>query len=148
MAKKSIHVKVGETWYTAEIEDVSSSPVKVHVEGETFYVDVEGVRHSNPAHHDSALSTTRVPLPELAQRAGAGAGAPISDKIIRSPMPGKVVAVTVKPGDTVSRGQEVCVVEAMKMEQSIRASHEGLIKAVHVQPMQQVGTDDPIIELE
>lgn len=137
---------MGETWHTAEIEDVFSSPVKVQVEGETFYVDVEGVRRSNPAHHDSTLSTPTVPLPELAQRAGAGT--PISDKIIRSPMPGKVVAVTVKPGDTISRGQEVCVVEAMKMEQSIRASHEGLIKAVHVQPMQQVGTDDPIIEFE
>ena len=146
MENKSIRVKVGETWYTAEIEDVSSSPVKVQVEGETFYVDVEGVRRSNPAHHDTRLSPLVAHLPELGQPAAAGA--PVSDKIIRSPMPGKVVAVTVKPGDTVSRGQEVCVVEAMKMEQSIRASHDGLIKAVHVQPMQQVGTDDPIIELE
>ena len=146
MAKKSVRVKVGDRWYTADIEDVSSSQVKVQVEDETFYVEVAGLRRAIPAPPDTLPSPPKASKQELVQPATTGAH--VSDKIIRSPMPGKVVAVSVKPGDTVSQGQEVCVVEAMKMEQSIRASQGGLIKAVHVQPMQQVGTDDPIIELE
>ena len=63
-------------------------------------------------------------------------------------MAGKILAVTVRPGDTVSHLQEVCVVEAMKMEQSITTAEGGVIKAVHVQPLQQVNTDDPLVELE
>jgi biotin carboxyl carrier protein len=63
-------------------------------------------------------------------------------------MPGRVISILVRPGDPVSAGQEVCVVEAMKMEQSIRASIDGVVKAVHVQPMDSVSANDPLIELE
>lgn len=67
---------------------------------------------------------------------------------MRSPMPGKVIAILVRPGDQVSAGDEVCVVEAMKMEQSIRAYRDGVVKTVHVQPMDSVRANDPLIELE
>ena len=143
MATKSVRVKVGDRWYTAEIEDLSSSPVKVDVEGDTFYVEVEGLSPRNPSSGEG--TPTRVGAP---QHRAAQPALPLSGKIIRSPMPGKVVAVAVRPGDTVTPGQEVCVVEAMKMEQSIRTSQGGLVKAVHVRPMDQVATDDPIMELE
>ena len=63
-------------------------------------------------------------------------------------MPGKVIAILVRPGDRVSAGDDLCVVEAMKMEQSIRAPRDGVVKAVHVQPMDSVGADDILIELE
>ena len=63
-------------------------------------------------------------------------------------MPGRVISILVRPGEQVSAGDEVCVVEAMKMEQSIRANQDGVIKTIHVQPMDSVGTDDPLIELE
>ena len=63
-------------------------------------------------------------------------------------MPGRVLAVMVRPGDQVSAGDEVCVVEAMKMEQSIRANRDGVVRTVHVQPMDSVSANDPLIELE
>ena len=56
--------------------------------------------------------------------------------------------MTVRPGDSVSAGQEVCVVEAMKMEQSIRAATAGVVKVVHTKPMEQVSADEPLVELE
>ncbi len=58
------------------------------------------------------------------------------------------MSILVRPGQRVSSGDEVCVVEAMKMEQSIRSPRDGVIKAVHVQPMDTVNADDPLIELE
>ena len=63
-------------------------------------------------------------------------------------MPGKVISIMVRPGERVSAGDEVCVVEAMKMEQSIRAARDGIIKAVLVQPMDSVSKNDPLIEME
>ena len=139
MALRSIRVRVGDRWYTVEVEDLSTSPVRVNVEGETFLVEVEGLpgQASPPAGPTAAPSQ-----PSAGRQAGGG------DKVIRSPMPGRVVAVTVRPGDAVSAGQEVAVVEAMKMEQSIRSPSDGVIKAIHVQPLEQVTGDQPLVELE
>ncbi|NXN33099.1 PCCA carboxylase, partial [Nycticryphes semicollaris] len=50
-----------------------------------------------------------------------------TSSILRSPMPGAVVAVSVKPGDTVSEGQEICVIEAMKMQNSMIAAKTGKV---------------------
>ena len=63
-------------------------------------------------------------------------------------MPGRVISIMVRPGEQVSAGQEVCVVEAMKMEQSIRVAGSGVIKTIHVQPMDSVSANDPLMELE
>lgn len=59
-----------------------------------------------------------------------------------------MISIMVRPGDQVTAGQEVCVVEAMKMEQSIRAHRDGVVKEIMVQPMDTVRTNDPLIELE
>ena len=58
---------------------------------------------------------------------GAGAG----PQRLVAPMPGKVVRVLVKPGDVVAPRQAVVVVEAMKMENELRASREGTVTEVH-----------------
>ena len=144
MALRSIRVKVGDTWYTVEVDDLSTSPVRVTVEGETFEVEVEGLPTSTGTSPRQPPPTRR---PRTAQppRSAPARG---SDNVIRSPMPAKVVAVTVRPGDVVSAGQEVCVVETMKMEQSIRSPRDGIVKTVHTRPLEQVATDDPLVELE
>ncbi|XP_070799020.1 propionyl-CoA carboxylase alpha chain, mitochondrial isoform X1 [Pituophis catenifer annectens] len=68
--------------------------------------------------------------------------------IIRSPMPGAVVAVSIKPGDMVAEGQEICVIEAMKMQNSLVASKTGKVKAVHCKIGDTVGEGDELVELE
>ena len=129
-----------------EVGDLSRSPVEVTVEGERFQVEVEGLPSQPP------------PRPRRGRPRSPGIAAPplqspsaqlfFSDKTLRSPMPGRVISILVRPGEQVSAGDEVCVVEAMKMEQSIRVARDGVIKAVHVQPMDSVSTDDILIELE
>jgi propionyl-CoA carboxylase alpha chain len=59
-----------------------------------------------------------------------------------------VVAVTVRPGQQVASGQEVCVVEAMKMEQSVKAPRAGSVKAVHIKPGQNVSGGELLVEVE
>lgn len=71
-----------------------------------------------------------------------------TSSILRSPMPGAVVAVSVKPGDMVSEGQEICVIEAMKMQNSMIAAKTGKVKAVHCKAGDTVGEGDLLVELE
>ncbi|KAM9567184.1 propionyl-CoA carboxylase alpha chain isoform 2-T2 [Guaruba guarouba] len=71
-----------------------------------------------------------------------------TSSVLRSPMPGAVVAVSVKPGDTVSEGQEICVIEAMKMQNSMTAAKTGKVKAVHCKAGDTVGEGDLLVELE
>ena len=63
-------------------------------------------------------------------------------------MPGRVLSVKVKPGDTVKRNQELLVLEAMKMENSIMADKPGVIKQVLVGDGESVGADAPLVEFE
>uniref|UniRef100_A0A8D3DQ57 Propionyl-CoA carboxylase alpha chain, mitochondrial n=1 Tax=Scophthalmus maximus TaxID=52904 RepID=A0A8D3DQ57_SCOMX len=71
-----------------------------------------------------------------------------TSSILRSPMPGTIVAVSVKPGDTVAAGQEICVIEAMKMQNSLTAVKQAKVKSVHCKPGETVGEGDLLVELE
>ena len=65
-----------------------------------------------------------------------------------APMPGKVIQVLVKVGDTVESGDPLVVLEAMKMEQTLRAPHAGTIVEVRVQPDDQVDAGAILVGLE
>ena len=146
MAVTTLRIKVGDNWYNVEVGELTQSPVQVTVEGETFLVEVEGLPTqptSRPRRGRTQTPGIIVPPPPTRGSAGGG-----PDNIIASPLSGRVISILVRPGDRVSAGQEVCVVEAMKMEQSIRAARDGVVKEILVQPMDSVRTNDPLIELE
>ena len=63
-------------------------------------------------------------------------------------MSGRVISIMVRPGDRVSEGDELCVVEAMKMEQTLRSNQAGIVAVIHVLPMDSVVANQPLIELE
>ncbi len=65
-----------------------------------------------------------------------------------SPMPGKVVSILVKPGDNVAKGDKLVLVEAMKMENPVRAAIEAEVKSIHVQVGDSIGAGDLLVELE
>jgi len=63
-------------------------------------------------------------------------------------MPGAVVSVAVQPGDTVVDGQELCIIEAMKMQNILKSEREGVIKSVNVKSGDSVAVDELLIEFE
>jgi biotin carboxyl carrier protein len=65
-----------------------------------------------------------------------------------APIPGKVVKVHVAVGDTVTAGQPLVVLEAMKMENELTAEQAGAVTAVHVEPGRTVDTGVVLVELE
>ncbi len=78
----------------------------------------------------------------------AGAFSPTSGEVIvKSPMPGLIVAVPVSEGQQVKKGQVVIVLESMKMENELKASRDGVVSAIKVQPRQTVEQGQALLML-
>jgi propionyl-CoA carboxylase alpha chain len=73
---------------------------------------------------------------------------PDTSKLIMSPMPGLLLRLSVAVGDEVQEGQEVAMVEAMKMENILRAERPGVVKSVHAAAGDSLATDQIIVEFE
>ena len=67
-------------------------------------------------------------------------------KVVRCPMPGQVVSLAVTEGQEVKAGETLAVVEAMKMENVLRAERDGVIRRVHVKPGDSLAVDAVILE--
>lgn len=67
---------------------------------------------------------------------------------LEAPMPGKLIRVNVSPGEDVTRGQELLVIEAMKMENAVRAPRDGRVQAVAARVGDLVSPGTPLVELE
>ncbi|WP_238367071.1 acetyl/propionyl/methylcrotonyl-CoA carboxylase subunit alpha [Mesobacterium pallidum] len=92
------------------------------------------------AHHGISIRV----IDPLARDAAAGAGA----GVIEAPMPGLVRAVLAKPGQQVTAGDRLAVLEAMKMEHALTAARDGVVAEVLVTEGQQVEAGAPLIRLE
>lgn len=126
-----------ETGKTLLIELTSVGPLR---EGglRTVYFDLNGLPHEVEIQDRNVEGTVMVR--QKAERT--------DPKHIGAQMPGSVVKVLVKPGDKVKQNDTLIVTEAMKMESTIQASMDGVIKAVHVVEKEQVKGDDLLIEFE
>ncbi len=71
-----------------------------------------------------------------------------TSRFLLAPMPGLLVRISVQPGDAVKSGQELAVVEAMKMENSLRAARDGIIASLLAVPNDNLAVDQPILEFE
>ena len=128
MAKR-IRVKIGDKWHEVEVGDISTNPIHVLVDGETVEVNVEGLSEAILP----AATSSQLPAGKTMQ--------------VRSPMPGVIVSVGVKPGQRVAEGDALCILEAIKLQQAIRAPAAGTIQAVHIAPGQSVTAGHALVDL-
>ena len=84
----------------------------------------------------------------ISQRYSGGAGGSASDGAILAPMPGKVIAVDVAAGDTVTKGQKLLVLEAMKMEHALTAPFDGTVAELTVAVGSQVQVEALLVRVE
>jgi biotin carboxyl carrier protein len=130
----NMRVKIGDQTFEVEIEDIQARPVIATIDGESFEVWPEEAQQVVAAPARPAPVAARpaaapvAPAPRAAVPAPAGAGG----KAITAPIPGKIIAVSVHPGDSVTVGQELLVLEAMKMKNAIRATRAGTIGTILV----------------
>lgn len=88
---------------------------------------------------------TRLDEPAPARRRG-GAAHDAGD--LSSPMPGTVLEVRVRAGDSVTKGAVLVVIEAMKMEHSVSAPRDGTVSAVHVAPGDRTTPGQALVDLD
>ena len=127
---RSYKFKINGNEYNVDINSVEGNIANVTVNGATYEVEMDtpvsapaaAVRDSSAAPQNDAQAPAPAPA---AKPAGEG-------KAVTSPLPGVIIEVSVKEGQTVKAGQKVAVIEAMKMENEIQASADGTVTAVLV----------------
>lgn len=152
-----LKVKIDGQFYDVDVGNLSERPIKAVIDGETFEVWPEGnLPYVTSAtvqkqHKETITELVKQPSPLPVSEGKATsptATAPQSDLLttVKAPIPGVITAILVQPGAEVSIGQELCKLEAMKMNNSIRSSRAGKIAAIHVSIGQHVKHNDLLIE--
>jgi len=114
----------------------------------TFQIDRTGISYL--VTHRGVEAVIRVLTPRVAVLAELmpEKEPPDLSKFVLSPMPGLLVSLAVEDGMQVRAGEEVAVVEAMKMENVLRATANGVVKTIHAAPGDSLSVDQAIIEFE
>jgi biotin carboxyl carrier protein len=138
------HVTVGDKTYTVEVPNPQERPVRAIVDGEVIEVAVAEAAGAPSV----AAVTPMVAAPVAAPVAPRPAPAAVGASDVRAPLPGTIIKVAVKAGDQVQAGQELMVLEAMKMNNPIKATRAGKIAEVFVTKGQKVQHGDPLLKFE
>jgi len=136
--------------YVVDVQETDFDQFEVQVGGQSYSVSltedqsVGGVSAAPAAAPVAAAPAPAASAPKAAAApkkpaGGGGKGA------LKAPMPGVILEVNVKAGDKVTRGQQVAVLDAMKMHNVIGAPHDGTIAEVCVAAGQNVGHGDVIV---
>jgi len=163
------HVGVGGRQHVIDVQELGANEFRVVVEGRALDVTLSGAEdvaetvispEIAPAHHAGPVPAPSAaafrpahpetlpplvpaslpPLPHTADGASPGT--------VTAPMPGSITTVAVKAGDTVTAGQLLVKLEAMKMVNAIRAPRAGRVATVTVQPGESVGYGQVLVTLE
>jgi acetyl-CoA/propionyl-CoA carboxylase biotin carboxyl carrier protein len=125
-----------------DVDPATRNSVVVEIEGKRIEVSVPARFHNSGA---NSPTSGRAPRRKVsAHHASAGA----SESVIKAPMQSTVVKLTVSAGDKVVEGDQVLVLEAMKMEQSITSPRDGTVKAIKVAVGDTVASGSVLIEFE
>ena len=127
---KEYKYKINGTTYKVTVGDIENNLAQVEVNGVPYKVELDS--KAQP------VTTVKAPRPSAAPRTESGAkviakpttGA--AGHVVKAPLPGTVLSIAVKVGDTVKAADTVCVLEAMKMENAIHAGRDGVIKSINV----------------
>jgi biotin carboxyl carrier protein len=135
----------GQTFRVRLLSDPRQEQVDVEVNGEAFTVEVRAVA--------AERDLPAVPLPPQAEGDPAAGGArqpsagvAPSGSAVTAPLPGVIKSIAIRPGQRVSRGDPLLVIEAMKMDNVLRASREGLVETIHIAEGHQVAYGELLLE--
>jgi biotin carboxyl carrier protein len=125
--------------HTVDVKEMAGTAATVLIDGRTERLEIaRGGAGASPA-DPPAASPAPAPPP---------AGQPAAGERVTAPLPGKILSVAVKSGDSVRTGDELCVIEAMKMGNSIRAQRDGTVRQILVTPGQTVAFGAPLLILD
>ncbi|MEN8221964.1 MAG: biotin/lipoyl-containing protein [Acidobacteriota bacterium] len=142
---KKYVLRIGEKDYSASVLDINNDLAKISVNGNIYDVNIKefGLNGHLPV-EKVKKGTIGVPRPEKT----TGTKSPISGDGIKAPMPGVVLSIKVKEGERIKAGEHVLTIEAMKMENEIKAPYDGIVGKIHVGENDNVSEEDLLVELK
>ncbi|MFV0475259.1 MAG: acetyl-CoA carboxylase biotin carboxylase subunit [Pikeienuella sp.] len=122
----------------------------VDVDGERLALKVDEIPSGFRMRHRGAALKVHVRTPRQAELAALMPEKlpPDTSRLLLCPMPGLVVSIAVAEGDEVQEGQALCTVEAMKMENVLRAERKGVVAKINAEAGASLAVDDVIMEFE
>lgn len=128
---KNYSFRINGRPYEVSIDSINGGEAAVTVNGVAYSVQIDNA----PAAEAALASSTAAPTPAAQPKASpAPAAAPAGEaRAVKSPLPGVIISIDVKEGQTLAKGQKVAVLEAMKMENEIVCEEAGTVSAVLVQ---------------
>jgi glutaconyl-CoA decarboxylase len=133
--------------YRVEVPDPGATPLQVVVDGQAFEVEIAGTEAwGAPLPATAAVHASASPLRRISPSQTPPPACTDGEEI-RAPMPGTILSVDVQAGQSVEGGQIMCVLEAMKMKNPIRAIHGGTVVQIAVQTGQNVAHGDLLVKL-
>lgn len=127
---KQIKIKIGTELYLVEVGDITTSPVNVNVNGNIYSVDISNHLKKNIISPKPKIKKI-TPKKEDKQEVKLTEKNSNNDSVV-SPMPGTILAIKVSVGDKVKTGDELLVLESMKMENMINSNKDGIISKILV----------------
>ena len=142
---KQYKYKINGNLYNVTVNDIEENIARVEVNGTPYTVEMDKPVKAapKPVTRPASAPKTSTGAPVVARPAATS-----SKSGIKSPLPGVILDIKVKEGDTVKKGQLIAILEAMKMENNINADKDGKVTAINVNKGDSVleGNDLVIIE--
>ncbi len=129
---KQYKFKINGNDYNVAINSTNGNLADVTVNGVSYQVEMENSMPAAAPVQAAPQASAPAPQPAVAAAPAPAAKPAGEGKAVTSPLPGVIIEVSVKEGDTVAAGQKVAVLEAMKMENEIQAEKAGVVTKIHV----------------
>ncbi|MHA1304184.1 MAG: biotin/lipoyl-containing protein [Candidatus Heimdallarchaeaceae archaeon] len=142
-AKGDVLVVNGKEFHT-KLEDKSRSFFKVTVDDKKFNIEIRG----NEMYLDGEKVENFSVVPYFPQLKKQKQLMNSQKEIVKAPIPGKIVQILIKEGDSVTKDQEIFILEAMKMRNRILSSINGVVKKIHVKENDAVNQDQKLAIIE
>lgn len=132
--------------YQVTINEAADTTAKVTVNGTEYTVEWEKPEEKKPT--VVVKPVVKPAAPAAGAAPAAAAAAPVNGHPIKTPLPGVIIDVKVNVGDTVTKGQTVVLLEAMKMENNINADRDGKVASISVAKGDTVADGAVLVVLE
>ena len=149
MSQKEYKYKINGTKFNVTVDDPDGNTVHVEVNGVPYTVELDKSPGEKPVIKPPTRKKAEVPKlesehkEEVKQQVTAANGYKV-----KAPLPGTIMSIPVKVGDSVAAGATVCVLEAMKMENDIHTPKGGVVKQILVSVGDAVPQDGDIMVLD
>lgn len=145
---KEYKYKINGTKFTVAVGDVVDNQVQVEVNGTSYKVELDKPVTAPVSAISAPKRPAAAPRTEQGEKVIAKPAASTgSASAVESPLPGTVMSINVKVGDTVNSGDTVCVLEAMKMENDIHSDKSGTVKEILVSVGDAILQGTPIMTI-